>query len=507
MKITSIYTKLLRSFYWLGVIAITLIAILLRILIFDQVGGDWLTYKQAVSDFTQGINPYIYTVTSFQQANMDHGYAYLPTLLYIQSATWLLSNLLSGGNPIPSYILWKIPVLLCDLGIGLLILRETRRDPCGSVGYFNIILYAFWLLNPYLMARYEYSLFDPLFLFMLLVALILCPKNSLLSGVFFGLAVSLKTIPLIVLPLVFLATKRKIKFTIGFIFILMLLCIPFMVSMQDFTYFINGTLLVHGERGIQGRPILSFLSYYLYPYGINFFQTDFSKVYSIMALLSAAVVTVIVYLKKVGIFEFILSRCRVYNRKSEDTKVDRAKVQGNFLIGILKKSFTTALVPPYAIYCIVTVGFLIYLLLTPVLSRTHLLWPLPFFLIAVGKWVGAFNGGVVATKGADSVVTDICGTVNDIANDAGGSLKNIASYKDINITARRLNLGDAILLYNLLLVIVVYAALFGYLFVWNTGIKPGYTFGACPVLESTSKPWEFERLLRHKYYEIRTKFF
>ena len=117
----------------------------------------------------------------------------------------------------------------------------------------------------------------------------------------------------------------------------LLISAPFLTSKENIDTYIKGTLLVHESRSIQGRPVLSFVTYNLQDYGINFLQTKYTAIYTYATL--AIPPSILIYLI-------------IKDRNSNKFKL-------------------TAL------------GFATYYLLTPVLNRTHLLWGLPFILIAI----------------------------------------------------------------------------------------------------------------------------
>jgi hypothetical protein len=173
-----------------------LIALLLRLIIFDREGGDYEVYARAVSEFTQGINPYIYTVESFRNPELDHGYAYMPTLLYIMSFMSKANDWLNTG--MPWAVLWKIPVLVADIGVFVLLYRYFYKRSF----VLAIIAGVLWLLNPYFLARYEYTLFDPIQIFFLLLSVTLLGKRDALSGLFLVGDFD-RLVPLILFPLWF----------------------------------------------------------------------------------------------------------------------------------------------------------------------------------------------------------------------------------------------------------------------------------------------------------------
>ena len=399
--------------YNIIVFFIIFVGIILRLLVFDKQGGDYTTYKEAMDLFHKGYNPYNKTISSFGVGGGEHGYAYFPTLLYIQYFLWLISNW--SGIIISTVILWKIPVLIADLLILFLILKSSsnkdKDDRFGLTKIFTgyellkIIICIFWLFNPYLISRYDYSLYDPLFLLCLLLSLKFNEKNSTLSGVFYALSVSLKTIPIIVLPILLLKTPRKMNFILSCIFVFITISIPFMGNKYDFLNYIDGSILVHSERQLQGRPILTWISYNTSSIGINFLQTDYTSIYSMTALFASFAIPFLLYIFK-----------------------------------IIKNTNTYILI-----------SFAIYLLLTPVLSRTHTLWLLPWSLAYI--------------------------------------LDRYSPKKVLKLSV---------------ILLTVWFLIFFYLLDWNRGFEPASDEDKKPILNNQNTEWELKRILRHKYYEFRS---
>lgn len=337
--------KQLTSYIFLLLPILLLIgALLLRFWIFNVEGGDHPVYKKAVLDFSSGINPYKYTYFSYCIRSLDKGYAYFPTLLYIMTAMWKF-NVITNAD-IPTAILWKIPVLLADLGVAYLIYDyfTARKEK-----FLAIVAAGIWLFNPYFLVIYEYSLLDPIQVFFLFLALKYLEKSTLKTAFFYALAVSTKIIPVILFPLFLVKTKRKVKFLFIFLLVLMILSLPFLTSLQDIFYYINGAVLVHQDRTIQGRPILSFLTFFVQNLGVTFYQEFYPSIYSKISLFIGPILSLYLLVKK-----------KVSNK-----------------------------------YILTAITFACYFLLTPVFNRTHFLWGFPFFIITFYE----------ITKGKKRVIT------------------------------------------------------------------------------------------------------
>ena len=102
-------------------------------------------------------------------------------------------------------------------------------------------------------------------------------------------------------------------------------------------------------------------------------------------------------------------------------------------------------------YLWATVSIIIYLLLTPILSRTHILWAIPWLVIYVYK------------KFSDS--------------------KKV--------------------LVGVLCVVFFWIGSFMYLYSWNRGFESFSGAKGKPILQETQQEWELKRILRNKYYELR----
>ncbi len=378
--------KIFKLIYPALISFLLVVGIALRLVVFDKVGGDYVTYKGAMALLHQGLNPYVATVASFKNQTGEHGYAYFPTLLYIQYGIWLLDNF--SGVIISTVLLWKIPVLICDLIIAILLLKKFKTTPL-----YGVCSLALWFLNPYFIARYDYSLYDPIFLLFLFLALEKLETKPGLSGLFYALTISLKTIPIILLPLFLLKTPNKLKFLLACIGVFFAISVPFMKSVSDFTTYLQGAFFVHTERELQGRPLLSYVFYYM---NIPNLQYNHVKEFALISMVLALVVPLTLY---------------------------------------IRKKFTDK-------YTWVLISFAIYLALTPVLSRTHILWITPWLLICVQR-----------------------------------------------IRKQLAQIG---------ILVAFWLISFFYLLAWNKGFDG-------PKLVTDKASWELPRLVRQKYYEIRGK--
>lgn len=308
-------------------IVLIVCALLYRVEFLLESGKDFRTYEKAVQTFLSGRNPYLNTLQSFTTDDSgSHGYAYLPGILTLYSALYLFTLILGWS----AAFLWKLPVLLADMLIGVYIYKELRtRTLLGAL--FGAFV---WYFNSYLITEGKYTHTEPLAILFLLMCLYYLTKDKVLSYASLALSIIFKTLPVILLPyLFFKGTKndKKLLLTIcivmGFVF-----SIPFLHSFEDFITMLKGSLFVHGGRDIQGRPFLFYLSYY---YGIELFQIIPLRVYSFLSILGGVVLSLSMLVFKKG-----------------------------------------------SVYLVTALTFLNFYLFTPVFNRTYLLWALPFYIIA-----------------------------------------------------------------------------------------------------------------------------
>jgi hypothetical protein len=309
------------------IVLLILCAILYRLEFLQESGKDFRTYEKAVQTFLSGRNPYINTVQSFTTDDSgSHGYAYLPGILTLYSALYLFTLTLGWS----AAVLWKIPVLLADLLIGVYIYRQLKsKTVIGALFGAST-----WYFNSYLITEGKYTHTEPLSILFLFLALYYLNRDKVISYTSLGLSIIFKTLPVILLPYVFLKGSKKNKKLLITICILLgaVFSIPFLTSFVDFITMLKGSLFVHSRREIQGRPFLFYLSYY---YGIELFQIIPLWVYSILSIFGGVVISLVFLILKRG-----------------------------------------------SVYLVTTLAFLNFYLFTPVFNRTYLLWALPFYIIA-----------------------------------------------------------------------------------------------------------------------------
>jgi hypothetical protein len=232
-----------------------------------------------------------------------------------------------------SYVLlWKVPILLADIGIGLL-LAKYFMPKSRLAAVFAVLI---WFLNPYFALHDDYTYLEPLPILAMFFALIYLEKDEVASGAFYALSIIFKTFPVMLFPLFILKSKKKLRFLLAGVIVGVAFLIPFMKSLPDLLAMLNGSLLVHAGRVVQGRPILFYISYF---YHIELFRMISLKFYAVMSMFFGWIVILL----------------------------------SHFLLKIKDK------------YILSTLAFLNFYIFTPVLNRTYFIWFLPIFIIACYK--------------------------------------------------------------------------------------------------------------------------
>lgn len=298
--------------------------------VFDESGGDFEIYRNSVRSLLKGENPYEYTVKSYtffydENGNpLEHGFAYLPTLMYVQAPLYNLST--STGLPLQR--VWKVPLLIVDIGIAVLLICFLYKKSYLATIFATIV----WSFHPFFYQVHSYTNWEPYPIFFLLLALLLLEKKEGWSAFFYALSISFKTFPVILFPVFFFKSKNKVRFILIGALVALLISIPFFKSGEDLSQYVNGAFFVHGDRELQGRPLLTFLSYYT---PLDFNQIGNVKTYVYLAILAPWIVSLFLLLKKKML----------------------------------------------SVQIITSLSFLLYYLFTPVLGRTHLMWGIPFFIL------------------------------------------------------------------------------------------------------------------------------
>lgn len=309
-------------------IVVLFIAVYQRLQFFEQSGKDIYAYEKAISDLISGTNPYEWTIKSYSNPDDpgNHGFAYFPGMMYLFSPFYVL-HLFTGW---PHFVMWKIPVLLADIGVGLLLFQLFRKK--GTLPLLAVLLV--WFFNPYFMLKHNYVFTDPITIFFMLLSLVYLGRDDVAAGASYALAIAMKTFPYIIFPVIVLKAKDKKAFLLAGTLVGLAISLPFLTSWHDLTTYLNGTLFVHQNRFVQGRPFLFYVSYF---YNIELFQIIPFGVYTLLASFSGWLIASLAYVLK-----------------------------------ITKDKYVLALIP-----------FLTFYLFTPVFNRTYFIWFIPIFSIAM----------------------------------------------------------------------------------------------------------------------------
>lgn len=314
--------------------------VFLRLNYLNEKGGDFKTHEKAILDFMAGNNIYEDTIKSYSQKNTgDHGYAYFPTLMYIYIPLYRLSNLLN----IEPYVLFKIPVFLADVLVGIIIFKFLYGDKKDFWSAFFGT--AFWWINPHLVTRGSYAHTEPLGIIFLILALKNLEKSDVKAGFFYAISFSLKSFSLVLFPLFLFKSKNKLKFLISGAVFAFIISIPFMASFQNFITYIQGSILVHGSREPQGRPLLGYLSFLI---NKSRYYVIFTQPLKYLSLIFGSIVSAFLYFKK--------------------------KITDKYVLAF--------------------VCMLFFYLLTPVFMRTYLIWFLPLYAVGVYNFIYSFKNKI-----------------------------------------------------------------------------------------------------------------
>lgn len=338
--------KLIFALQLIPVILMLLFITQKKLISFEKFSKDIDAYRDAIESFAAGINPYIKTIQTFENKDKpsDHGYAYFPGLLYMYGLIYVPCVYFNC----PYQVYWKIPVLIADITVGFVLYFMLLKK-----GYIPALFGStMWILNSYVIARTGYTYTEPLPILFMLLSLIYLEKDDVFASTFYVLSIMFKTFPIILAPLFLLKAKNKKDMFLGGLIIAVAFCLPFMKSLTDFTTFLQGAIFVQGDRIIQGRPYLFYISYYN---DIEFFQILPFKFYSLTAVILGPVLIALCY--------FLGQR---FLKKNISSQSAIAKL-------LLDK------------YVLSTISFIAFYLFTPVLNRTYLIWFLPVFILGTFK--------------------------------------------------------------------------------------------------------------------------
>ncbi len=297
-------------------------ALAVRVPMLPVKGGDFGVYKGSVLEVFRGEDVYAHSEKSFKRRGEKHWFANLPAGIYLNMIAYRVAGFVPGLRFV---VAMKIPVLLADFAIAFLLFRILRRR-AGPFESFGAV--AVWLFNPHLMVARNYTHFDPLPGFFVLMSLYLLEKSPNRSSVYLGVAVTFKAYAMILAPYYFLVARNRKAFIACFLGVIITVALPFL-------FWNPGALLY---TVFLARPGLGFSGMSVPPM-IN--KALSIHMPSSMGLAALAVLCLVLFFRK--------------------RQLD-----------------------PYA-YASLMLGT--FLLVTPVLHRTYPLWLLPPYLV----WAGTFS--------------------------------------------------------------------------------------------------------------------
>lgn len=226
---------------------------------------DVFVFTTSAGQFLQGITPYEtallappYTFSS--PGGMQEWYAYPPLPLLMFSLTYMPYFFFIGDNPILSRIFLKISFILGNLLCAYLV----RRFVAGSSSEENaaraekMVLY-----NPFLILIASiWGMFDIWMVNFLLLCLLNIRKNNFaMAGIFYGLSLLVKPIPIIFAPALFIhalnqtGSKARPLISAGAaVLVFTLVSLPFFVTCPE--GFINQVVGMHMDRPGGGWSLL-----------------------------------------------------------------------------------------------------------------------------------------------------------------------------------------------------------------------------------------------------------
>jgi len=214
-----------RSSFWM--LAVVGIAFrLISIVAIPNLSQDFYRFLWDGRLLIQGINPYLLTPEFYIQSgreivpqaqelysgmgalNASHYSNYPP----INQLFFAIAALCAGKSILGSVIVLKLIIILADIGIlyfGKKLLENLNLPISNIFWYF---------LNPFIIIELTGNLhFEGVMLFFLIWALFLLHKGKwLLAGVLFGISISVKLIPLMLLPLLYQYFVKEGLFLKGF---------------------------------------------------------------------------------------------------------------------------------------------------------------------------------------------------------------------------------------------------------------------------------------------------
>lgn len=162
--------------------------------------GDLPNYLWVGQAVLTGTNPY----------ELNGVYPYPPVWMWWEAAAVLLS----GALNIPFQLIVKLPLILADLLIGILIIKMSGQKK----EKLKILLFSLYVFNPVsILITAFHGQFDQLVILMILLAIYFLNSRKIWKSSFFlGFSIALKIFPILLLPFFLkhlkINNKKKIKF-------------------------------------------------------------------------------------------------------------------------------------------------------------------------------------------------------------------------------------------------------------------------------------------------------
>ena len=148
-----------------------------------------------------GENPYARILSGNMRENQKYS-TYFPLFFLLAAGTqWL------GLARFEEWLsFWRIVLLLCNVGTGLVIFLALRRRGASLLGFFGLL---FWFFNRWTLQITPVGALEYLPIFFLVLSLVLLPRHRSLALVLFGVSLALKQIAVFLTPLYLIAVWQS----------------------------------------------------------------------------------------------------------------------------------------------------------------------------------------------------------------------------------------------------------------------------------------------------------
>lgn len=267
-------TKLNRSIFFVSIIVV-------KIILMGLFSSDYqnLMFIPFVNCFLAGQNPYEF----YYQNGLINSFPYLPLMLFIESIGGGYLKLLSVEAVFLRNIIFKIPLLLCDI-VSYFILRKM------NVRYKYAII--FYFCSPIIFySTYVHGQLDiiPTAIFLVSIYFLINWKkdrNLVLYSLFVALAIACKSHILAALPILFFYISKKKNYIVAIESLIISFLIVVAVSLPFFGDGFINTVLLNKEQSVLtlvnidygqlvlALPIVVLTIVYLNVYDLNYFNKD-----------------------------------------------------------------------------------------------------------------------------------------------------------------------------------------------------------------------------------------